>query len=85
MNKREVILTTTEQLKEALTELLPDALIKAKNRNPAKIYTIPQVARLLEKDPRTIRRMIRESRIQATTDKKHISQQAIENYLNENQ
>jgi len=68
---------TDDQVKVALKKLLYE-----KNKpNPEQLFSIPQVAKKLGKEYKTIRRMINQGRLQSTTDKKFVSQQAIDNYL----
>ena len=46
------------------------------------MYTVKQVAKKLNKNYKTVKRMIQEKRLEATTDKRYVSQRAIDNYLN---
>lgn len=76
------ILTTREELRQVLREELPQAIESATQKpNPEKLYTISQTARKLGKSYPTIQRMIYQGRIKTTTDKKYISQKAIDEYL----
>jgi IS30 family transposase len=76
------IVTTTEQLKAVLNDLLPDALKKAQKARPEKLYTKREAAKILGKAENTIGRMVKAGRIQTTADGQYISQQAIDNYIN---
>jgi len=69
---------TKNQVKQAVFE----ALEEKERTNPEQLYSLPQVAKKLNKDYHTIRRMINQGRLQATTDGKYVSQKAIDNYLN---
>ena len=75
------IITTKEELKETLTEMLPDAIIKASKCNPEKLFTVTETAKKLEKAYTTVRRMIDQERIKTTADGKYVSQKAIDDYL----
>lgn len=75
------IITSKEQLKEVLSEMLPEALEKANQANPEKLYSIAETSRKLGKKWDTVRRMINQGRLKATADGKYISQRAIDEYL----
>lgn len=76
------IITTKEQLTETISELLPEALKRAQKAKPEQLYSIPEAAAKLGKAYTTVKRMIDQKRITATTDGRYISQQAIDDYLN---
>lgn len=75
------IITTKEELRTAVFDVLTDAMKAARKETPEKLFTISETARKLGKKYDTVKRMIRQNRIQATTDGRYISQQAIDNYL----
>lgn len=72
--------------KAEFVALMDEVLIKSLTKhqkavNPEKLHTIAEAARLLDKSYTTVKRMIDQKRIIATTDGKYISQQAINDYL----
>jgi len=71
-----------KELQESLIEVLPDAIFQAKHvTNPEVLYTVSQVARMFEKKYDTVKRMIEQKRLRATSDNKYISRKAIDEYL----
>lgn len=81
-----LIATTREDLRAELIDILRRELlvsiIESVTHNPEKLYTRAETARKLGKSKNTIQRMIDDNRLTATTDGKYISQQSIDNYLN---
>jgi len=75
------ILTTTDEIRKAVRAELNEKE-NTKSYNPEELFSIPQVAQKLNKNYKTIKRMIQENRLEATTDKRYVSQRAIDNYLN---
>lgn len=75
-------ITTDEQLSRVVRKELKDALNEQKQAaNPEKLYTVSEAARLMGRCYNTIRNMIDSGRLTPTTDRKYISQRAIDDYL----
>jgi hypothetical protein len=82
------ILTERDQLRAELTDILRRELLcsiieSATRPSPETLFTRAQTAKKLGKSKNTIQRMINDNRLTTTTDGKYISQQSINEYLNQ--
>lgn len=69
-------------LRNSLIEILPGVMETVFHApNPRKLYSKKETARILGVSTQTIRRMIAQGRLIATTDGNSISQRAIDEYL----
>ncbi len=74
-----VYLITSSDAKELAHIILAE--ISNQKHNPEKTHSITQAAKLLGKSFSTVSRMIKDGRIETTSEGRYITQKAIDSYL----
>lgn len=77
-----IIQMTLQEFTEAATTIVADAMVKAERANPEKLFTQAEIADKLGVDRSTVWRMVNSGRLESTADKKYISQEHLNHYLN---